>query len=204
MATISEGTVLRVVASILFPDNVIAQNVFHLVLTTAVGAMDEAEVGSDMDGYISAIYNELEGEVGEDIEPAGIKVYEFDSSDVDWDEFTTDVYTFVPTNVSQLLPHGVAGVTIFETINPDVQGKKFWAGLCESGQDSSIWIAAVLTAMALAGAEVIAQYTDGVSGNVYTPVIWSPTKTTPYAMSGSYANNAISGYQRRRKPGVGI
>lgn len=204
MATISEGTVLRVVASLLFPDNVIAQNVFHLVLTTAVGAMDETEVGSDMDGYISAIYNELEGEVGQDMDPSGIKVYEYDSSDADWDEFTTDVFTFVPTSVSDLLPHGVAGVSIFQTINPDVQGKKFWAGLCETGQDASVWISAVLTAMALASAEVVAIYTDGASGNVYAPCVWSPTKTTPYLYSGTYANNAISGYQRRRKPGIGI
>jgi hypothetical protein len=62
----------------------------------------------------------------------------------------------------------------------------------------------VITILAAGGVEIISEYTDAVSGNVYTPGVWSPTREAFFDYGGTILTNAITGYQRRRKPGVGI
>lgn len=201
---ITEGTILRVAASLLFPDSVIMQNVFHLVLTQVVGDNDAEDVLEDLVEYIEAVYAELATIIDGNINPSQVQVYEYDSIDDDFDEVGSDVWTFTNTASGDQMPHGVAAVTIFQTTDPDVQGRKFWGGALASFSNEGYWDSAVVTAMGLAAAEIVSQFTATVTSNVYTPGVWSPTETNFFAYSGSYMVSGTPGYQRRRKPGVGI
>jgi hypothetical protein len=200
---ITNGTVLRVVASLLFPDDVIAQNVFHMVATDLVDG-DEDTVTLDMQRYLNSIYAELDDAMSQDMSGDEIKVYEYDSSGEDFDEVGTGALTLSGASANDPVPHGVALVQNLYTTDPDVQGRKFWAGIAISTLTDQEFDASVL-ADAVAGAAIlIVTYTDGTSSNEYQPGVWSPTHANFYPYNGVVATNSVPGYQRRRKPGVGI
>jgi len=201
---ISDGTILRVVASLLFPDSVIAQNVFHLVATDLSGGNDEDDVVADMEEYIDDIYANLVSQMADTITAGEIKVYEYDSVDDDFDEVGTGAGSFAPSAADQMLPHGCALVQNFYTIDPDVQGRKFWGGIHEGGQNAGNFSSTPMNAAIAAAADVIATFVSTALSNQYTPVVWSPTGKVAKTYSGTVGTNAIVGYQRRRKAGVGI
>lgn len=201
---VAQGTILRVVASLIFPDDVIMQNVFHLVLTTIVGDGDDDTVGADMEEYIEDIYDEIASLIVATITTNTVIVYKWDPVDSDWDEVFVEDWNFTPLNANDMLPHGVAAVQSFTTTDPDVRGRKFWGGITEFYQDESALSAAAITALIAAGVQVVGSFVAPVGANVYTPGVWSPTEEAFFPYGGTVITNAVLGYQRRRKPGVGI
>ena len=201
---ISNGDILRVVASLVFPDDVIMQNVFHLVATTIVGDGDEADITDDLEEYINDIYNEFEDQMHNDIAGDEIKVYEYDTVHDDWDEIGTGVVNLNPTGGTNYMPHGTAFQQNFFTLDPDVQGRKYWGGFTEQVFSDGDWGASLLAAGVDTAANVINTHVGTATGSTFQPVVWSPTQGDAKVYSGVVASNAIVSYQRRRKPGVGI
>lgn len=201
---ISEGTVLRLVAGMLFPDNVVAQMVFHLVATDLSGGDDDATVVSDLKAYARLGLVDLIADIASDMACDEVVVYEYDPVDEDFDEVGRDDYTVIFTGAGDHLPHGVAAIINFLTTDPDVQGRKFIPGMIEGNSTDGGWVASLIANLVLAGVSWSEQYTDATSGNVYTPAVWSPTNLNAFGMIGHGAVSTIPGYQRRRKPGVGI
>ena len=204
MASIQEGDILRLVVSLVFPDSVIMQNVFHLVITAINGTGDDDEIGVDLRQYTEALYDEIAGNISQDIDTDEIKVYVYDPGDEDFDEVVTKNWTLTPTGGTDFLPHGVAGLVLLRTLDPDVNGKKYFGGLSEDSQTAGEWGSGALANLASAAVETVSIYTDATSGNVYAPGVWSPTRVNFFAYSGTVVANTAPAYQRRRKPGVGI
>lgn len=202
--SILEGTILRVVASLVFPDDVIMQNVFHIVLTNIVGSGDEDDVTTDLEEYAQLIYDELEGSMSDQMAGSEIKCYEYDSIDDDWDEIGTGALVIVGGGSADFMPHGTALLQLFYTLDPDVQGRKFWGGLTESSHADGDWTAGVIASAVLAAAEIVGTFVGTGTGNSYQPGVWSPTNGLMVVYSGVVATPAVVAYQRRRKPGVGI
>lgn len=201
---ISEGTILRIVGSMLFPDSVIAQNVFNAVLTTAGGSSAEVDVVADMADWLEDMYFHLLAYISDTATSTDVKVYEYDDIDDDWDEVGSDTWTAAFGNAEQMLPNGVAVIVHARTTDPDVQGTKYLGGMGEDRVHEND-IAGALATVALDFLdEWITPFVGSASGATFTPVIWSPTGTVAVAMSGTGYVNAQVGYQRRRKPGVGI
>jgi len=133
MASVTEGTVLRIVAVMLFPDDTIMQNVFHAVLTTVVGDNDSLDIVEDMVDYIEKVYTDIGAGIDADVSTSEVIVYEYDSIDDDFDEVGRDVWV-LPTGVTgTMMPHGVAALLNLYTTDPDVSGKKYFGGLTEDG-----------------------------------------------------------------------
>jgi hypothetical protein len=202
--SVTEGTILRIVASILFPDSVIMQNVFHVALSSLVGDGDPDDITLDLEDYVSQIYQNFNNQLSDELTGDEVKCYEYDAVDDDFDEIGTGSLDITPIGSADYLPHGVALVNNIYTLDPDVQGRKFWGGFTEASQADGDWNAAILTAAAAAAVDMVSQYTGAETGSTYTPGVWSPTRTSFYAKSGVVAIPATVGYQRRRKPGVGI
>lgn len=200
---ISSGTVLKVVASLLFPDSVIAQNVFNVVVTDLVTSDDEEDVVIDCITWLESMYTHFLAQIANDVTTSEATIYEFDAGDVDWDEVGTDVWSVTFTNTNEMLPHGVACVVHARTIDPDVLGTKYIGGLTEDAQNNSNVGAGVIADMVDFLDEWITVFVGTATGGTFAPVIWSPTGTTPWLMSGTGYVNGQVGYQRRRKPGVG-
>lgn len=202
--SVTEGTVLRLVASMVFPDDVIMMNVFHFVLTTIVGDGDPATVGADAIEYIEALYADVGNEISDGIDANELAIYEYDPVDEDFDEVITVNWADTFIDTADPLPHGVALVQNFKTTDPDVDGRKYWGGYTEGDQVAGSWVALALTHAIATAVKITDQFTATVSANVYTPGVWSPTTLNFFAYTGTVFTNAIVGYQRRRKPGVGI
>lgn len=201
---IINGDVLRVVASLLFPDDVIMQNVFHLVATTVVGGGDEDDITLDLVGYVDALYANHDQNIEINMSGDEVKGYVRDTIDDDWDEIGTGALGITTGAASPYMPHGCALLQTFFTTDPDVQGRKFWGGFTEANHDDGDWDGTLLTAIVLTAADVVTTYTGTETGSTFQPVVWSPTNNNAYAYSGTVATNPIVAYQRRRKPGVGI
>jgi hypothetical protein len=91
-----------------------------------------------------------------------------------------------------------------QTTDPDVQGKKYVAGLSEGHCDDGLWQSGLVSALSDAAEDWLTAFVGAVSSADWQPGVWSPTRTNFYAATGSYAVPTIPAYQRRRKRGVGV
>lgn len=201
--TISDGTILRIAVSMLFTDGNLAMNVFNAVITGAGAPWDEDDVVSDAVDWMDTVYANLTGSIGTTLDGSEITVYEYDPIDDDWDEVGTAAFTWNPTGGGDPLPRGVAALLNVRTIDPDVSGKKYFAGWTESSNTDGTWIAAVVTTLAAVAVDWITSFTGTLTTATWAPVIWSVKAKTPYIMSGVSTIPTEPSYQRRRKRGVG-
>lgn len=201
---VPDGAVLRLVTAFLMPDAVIAQMVFNAVFADTGVSDDELDVVDDLVDWAEAMLTHLITRLVPEISTTDIKVYIYDALDDDWDEVGSDTWSVTFTNASEMLPHGIAAVVHAKTIDPDVQGTKFVPGLGEATQDESDLSAGILGDLADFADEWVTPFVGLATGGDFAPVVWSVVATTPKLMSGDIVVNGQVGYQRRRKPGVGI
>lgn len=201
---ISSGTILKVVASLLMPDSVIAQNVFYAVITDLVTSDDEDDVVSDMVDWVEEMYTQTAGSTVSGVQASDVKVYEYDSVDDDWDEVGSDVWTDTFSHASDMMPHGVAFICHAKTTDPDTQATKYIGGFAETAALDSDVVAGTITQLA----DFCDSWTDvrvgTATGGDIGPGVWSEAGTVFKLFNGNYVVNGVTGYQRRRKPGVGI
>lgn len=202
--SITDGTILRIVASFLWTDGNIVQNVFNAVVTGAGTPWDDEDIVDDADAWLDNMYANLSTHLSEYLDGNHVNVYKYDAIDDDWDEVGSQSWTFNPTNVNDEMPRGVAGLLNLWTTDPDVQGKKYIPGLTEGGLTDGLIGAGGLTDLLLFAADWATAFTGGVSGATWTPGIWSVAGTVFKAAVDHYSASAIPAYQRRRKRGVGI
>ncbi|MCK5319753.1 MAG: hypothetical protein KAJ55_17710 [Anaerolineales bacterium] len=203
--TIPVGTILKVVASLLYPaDAGINQNVFNALIDGAGGPFADSDIVDDAVAWGQNMYLNLDGLASELIQGSQVQVYKWDTVGLDWDEVGAAVMGWTPTNTSDYLPRGVAALVMARTTNPDVLGKKYIPGLCETGSANGLWNSPVVTALLALAADWVTGFTGGTSGASWNPGVWSPTHETLYDMSEVIIANVIPAYQRRRKRGVGI
>lgn len=201
---VADGTILRIVASLLFPENVIAQNIFYAVFTDTGTSDDEQDVVDDLATYIEAIYDLADSNISDEITLTGVKVYEYDSGDDDWDEVGDAVINHTFGSANDMSAHGVSVVLHAKTTDPDVQAAKYFGGWTEQMIIDGLFISAMTALVLSMGAEWTAPFVGAITGADFGPGVWSPTETNFFLFSGTEVFNLIPGYQRRRKPGVGI
>jgi hypothetical protein len=95
-------------------------------------------------------------------------------------------------------------VTNIGTTDPDVQGRKYWPGLGEAGADDGYLSAGSAVAFGLAAGEMITPFVGSETGSGFIPGVFSTVNVEFYPSNGEAGTNLLLGYQRRRKPGVGI
>ena len=201
---LSTNDILRVVVSLVLPDSVVAQNIFWVLFDNDGTSTDEDDVLDDLEDWIEGIYDNTKGSVSTAVSLDDMKVYVYDSVDDDFDEVGDRTVTTVGTSGTELLPHGVAVVTNIGTTNPDVQGRKYWAGFTEGLNDDGYIVSTAVASFALQAGDVITPFTGAATGSTFTPGVYSITRSAFFASNGEAGTNLLLGYQRRRKPGVGI
>lgn len=202
--SITDATVLRLVASMLWTDGNVAQNVFNAVVTGAGSPWDEEDIIDDLEDWLDDMYLNIAGNISENLDPNELVVYKYDSVDDDWDEVGSQAWTYTFTQTSQELPRGVAALVRLWTTDPDVQGKKYIPGLTEIGSDSGLWVAQTITNLLAFAADWYTPFTGAASGATFTPGIWSVKGKVFKAGVNHVATSTIPAYQRRRKRNVGI
>lgn len=202
--SIVSGDIIRVVASLLWTDGNVNQNVYNAVLTGGGSPWADTDVTDDAEAWLDNLYANFTTFMSDEIDGNEVIVYKYDAIDDDWDEVSSQSWTFNPSNVSEQLPRGVAGLVRLWTSDPDVQGKKYVPGLCEGNLMDGLFGSSIVTALLAFGADWYLPFVGGVSGATWTPGIWSVAGTVFKAAVDHYATSTIPAYQRRRKRNVGI
>lgn len=202
--SIPTGTVLRVVASFLWTDGNVNQNVFNCLVSGGTGPWDEEDLIDDVVDWMDDCFANLVDSISDEIDGNTVTLYKWDVAGQDWDEVGSDTWAFNPTEVSEQLPRGSAGLVRLWTEDPDVQGRKFIPGLVEANLVDGLYNGALLTEMLAFGLDWYTPQTGAASGALITPGIWSVVGSLFVAAVEHYATSAIPAYQRRRKRTVGI
>lgn len=201
--TVPTGSILRVAVSLLFTDSNLAMNIFNAVVSGGGGPWDAEDIVDDAVAWMDDLYGNLTTAVTNTLDGSFITVYIWDTIDQDWDEVGAAAFTWNPTGATDSLPRGVAALINAKTVDPDVNGKKYLAGMVEAAADHGAWNGATITTLAAVAVDWIVGFVGGVSGADWQPGIWSPHNLVFKAMSGTYTIPTECAYQRRRKRGVG-
>ena len=202
--SVAENTILRVVQQLTWDDGNIMQNVFNCKISGGSPPYDDQDVADDAADWMDDVYDGQAAAMADNIATGEATVYKYDPVGNDWDEVAGDVPTFTPISGGQYLPTGVAGMVRANSIDPDVQGRKFFGGFTEDVSEDGGWTTSMLVILLAAALDWITPFTGAASGATFTPGVWSVVNTAFYEFVEHTIINAIANYQRRRRPGVGI
>lgn len=198
------GDILRIVASLLWTDGNVNQNVFNAVVTGGAGPWDDSDIADDAEAWLDNMYANLVAGMSDEIDGNEVLVYKYDTVGMDWDEVSSQSWTFNPTGATDQAPRAVSPLARLWTADPDVQGKKYIPGWTVGNlQDGLVTAASVISILAFA-ADWYLPFTGLVSGATWTPGVWSVVGKVLQAGVDHVAASTIPAYQRRRKRNVGI
>ena len=202
--TVADNEILRVVASMLWTDGNVNQNVYNCKVSGGGGPYADSDVIDDMEDWLDNMYANLTGTMSDEIDGNEVIVYKWDAVGQDWDEVGSQSWTYDPTVAQEQLPRGVAALVRLWTTDPDVQGKKYIPGLTETNVTDGLFGAGTITQLLAFALDWYTGFVGGVSGATFTPGIWSVVAKAFLAAVDHYATSTIPAYQRRRKRNVGI
>lgn len=198
------GDVLRVVASLLWTDGNVNQNVFNAVVAGAGSPWDDSDIADDAVAWLDNMYANLFSGMSDEIDGNECIVYKYDTINDDWDEVFSQAWVFDPEGATDQNPRGVAGLVRLWTTDPDVQGKKYLPGWTSGNMIDGLFQAASLVFFLAFAADWFTPFVGGTSGASWTPGVWSVVNKVLKTGVDHVATSAIPAYQRRRKRTVGI
>lgn len=197
------GSIYKATATFTMPAGTIAQWVWHYI--QAAGTDVAAQTIADaVRSNVGQAMNEIEDYVISTVVGDTLELAEWDDTLKEFNTVaTSDLSGADGENVTdEMLPHQDAGVVKFFTSVGRSIGKKFIFGLVETAQNESTWIGAVVTAMAAFADAFNADIAAG--GETFQPGNFNLIQELFRIWTDSVEANAITGSQRRRRPGVGI
>jgi len=198
------GDILRLVASFIWADGNIMQNVYAAQISGGGGPWDEDDVLDDLEDWADAMYANIVAFITTDCGGNEVFGYKWDAPNQDWDLFGAEPWTFNPTDAGSQNPRGVAAFLKAPTEDPDVQGRKYIGGTTEPSLINGIWVAGYIAALVLYGGDWITPFIGTLTGATITPGVWSVVNLAFKAFQNEASVITIPAYQRRRKRGVGI
>lgn len=202
--SVTDGTILRVVVSMVWTDGNISQNVYNAVVTGGGAPWDSADIVSDALAWVANMYANLTAVISDELDGSQIQVYEYDAVDDDWDEVGSTAFPWNPNATEDQLPRGDAALINLKTTDPDVSGKKYLGGYTDGSLVDGLLGGGDLTILAAFAVDWYTGFVGGTSGATWSPGIWSVAGTVFKQAIASYIIPAIFAYQRRRKRGIGM
>lgn len=202
--SVAADSILRVVASMLWDDGNVVQNVFNAKVSGGGAPWDDQDIIDDAIAWLDNMYLNITTYVSDHQDGNEGIVYKYDAVGLDWDEVGSDAWTWNPSQSADYTARAVAGLVRLWTEDADVQGKKYIAGLAEPQMTDGLWDSAVITALLAFAADWYNPFTGSVSGASWVPGIWSVKNLVFKAGVDHVATTTIPAYQRRRKRNVGI
>lgn len=202
--TVSTGDILRVVASMLWTDGNVNQNVFNCEITGGGGPWDDQDVVDDCEDWLDNMYANITARCSDQFDGNEVLVYKWDAVGEDWDEVSSQSWSWNPSNVDDELPRGSAPLLQLWTTDPDVQGKKYLPAFCENTLVDGLYSGAIITDLLAFAADWYTPFVGGGTSATFTPGVWSVVNEVFRAGVDHIAASTIPAYQRRRKRNVGI
>lgn len=202
--SVDNGDVLRIVASLLWTDGNVNQNVYNVVMSGSGSPWDDEDIIDDAEDWLDDMYANLNGHQVNDIDGNEVIVYKYDPVGDDWDEVGSQGWTYDPVQVNEELPRGVAALVRLWTTDADVQGKKYIGGISEGDLFDGLFGANLVTQLLAFAADWYLPFVGAASGGTFTPGVWSVVGKVFRAAVDHIATSTVPAYQRRRKRTVGI
>lgn len=202
--SIAEGTIIKFAQNILLPDEQVAVNVYWATVEDNAGAgpLDDDDVIDACANFLDDIYDHINSNLANTVASTIVEVWTVNPLTGDLTPVGDGATTWDGTGVVDALPNGVAGICSAKTINTEVTGRKFIAGYGDTVFTDNNMLAAPLANLVLYALDWVTQHVD-LNDVILNMGVWSQTKLNFYLFTGVVIANAIAGYQRRRKPGVG-
>lgn len=198
------GDILRIVASMLWTDGNVNQNVYNAIVTGGGGPWDDSDIVDDAEDWLDTMYANMTTYCSDELDGNEVLVYKWDSVNEDWDEVGSQSWTWNPSAATEQLPRGVAALIRLWTDDPDVQGKKYIPGITEGHLTDGLFVSGVITYLLAMAADWYLPFSGVVTAATWTPAIWSVVGKVAEAAVDHFATSTIPAYQRRRKRNVGI
>lgn len=202
--SVADGDILRIVASLLWTDGNVNQNVYNCKMSGAGAPWDDDDIIDDAEDWLDNMYANLVSHMVHEIDGNEVIVYKYDVAHDDWDEVGSQSWTFNPTATFDELPRGVAALVRLWTYDADVQGKKYIGGLTENDLGEGLFLSGLITNLLAFAADWYLPFVGAASGGTFTPGVWSVVGTVFRQALDHFATSTIPAYQRRRKRTVGI
>ena len=199
-----DGDILRVVASMLWSDGNINQNIYNCRISGGGGPYSDEDVIDDCEDWLDNMYANLGGLMSDEIAGNEVVVYKYDSVDDDWDEVSSQAWVMNASQAGEQLPRGVAALVRMWTEDADVQGKKYIPAMTEAHLDDGLFNSALITFLLAFAADWYLPFVGTATSANFTPGIWSVVGKVLKAGIDHVATSTIPAYQRRRKRNVGI
>lgn len=202
--SVAENSILRIVASMLWDDGNVNQNVYNAKVSGGSPPYDDSDILDDAEDWLDNMYANFTSGLSDELNGNTVIVYKWDAVGGDWDEVGSQSWTWTPTNTGEQLPRGNAALVRLWTEDPDVQGKKYIPGYTEGNITDGLLNAGVVTDLLAFAVDWLTSFVGSASGATFTPGVWSIAQTAFKAALDHYAASTIMAYQRRRKRNVGI
>lgn len=202
--SVADNSILRVVASMLWTDGNVNQNVFNALISGAGAPWDDSDVVDDCEDWLDNMYANFTPHTSDHLDGNEILVYKRDLVGADWDEVGSQAFTWNPGSGDEQLPRGTGPLIRLWTVDPDVQGKKYLMGTPETYLTNGLYAAAIVTDALAFAADWLAPFVGAATGGTITPGVWSVAQLVFKAAVDHFATSTIPAYQRRRKRTVGI
>jgi len=202
--SVAENQILRVVASMLWDDGNVNQNIFNCRPSGGTPPYADTDIADDMEDWLDNMYANMTASISDELNGNSVLVYKWDTAGLDWDEVQSQSWTWTPVSTGEQLPRGNAGLINLWTVDPDVQGKKYMPGLTEGSITLGLLGAAQVVALLDFASDWLTPFVGAASGATFTPGVWSVVSRLFNEALVHYSVPTIVAYQRRRKRNVGI
>lgn len=205
--TLQVGDVIRVATTGTAPQTSVFQNVWHYKMTAGAGCAENVFLAGVVAQYAQA-WDEMDALISDQYQVNLIEAWTRDPALQTWNGIgQISAGPLVGLSIGDPEAHGVAIVGLIVTELARRQGRHFLPGVSDAQLDLGLWEAGCLVAFALYLAEFV--QTLSLTGGTFTWCTYNDTPGSKYEESASLYDgtviiNEIAGYQRRRKPLVGI
>lgn len=199
---VSPGDHLRLTVSSTMPLASIAQNVYY-ARVDSLGGGDDNTVLFDLKLWVESIYLQLRPIISDKVTQVLLEVA-IQALGGAITPVGSQTLSIVGAAAAQMASHGVAGQSNMVLDGGGRPSIKFWPGVNEAGIEDGEFLSFDINIMlAAAAAIVLGPNLVGTLGS-YTPGIVTGDTLNFKTFTGTIAAKTLPGYQRRRKPGVGI
>lgn len=202
--SIAEGVILKIAQHILLPDTQTAINVFWAELLDNVGSgpLADDDVLDAASNWMDSLYANLAASMADTVSGTLVEVWIVNESTGVLTPVGDEVTTWDGTTADDALPNGIAAICSLKTTDTRVTGRKFIPGMTDAGATDNNLVGDALSRLALWAADWPVNFVDA-NDVEFNPGVYSGVLQSFFPASGVVIANAIVGYQRRRKPGVG-
>lgn len=205
--TLNIGDVVRVALTGTGPQSAVFQNVWHYVMASGAGAA-EADFTAAVETNVDLMFTEIDSFLSNLYEWTTLEFWVRDKVLQVWNGIGVENLSgLVGLVADSPIPHGAAAVGRLITSLQRRQGRTFTPGWQRDSVDEGLLDATATVAYLL----FLAEFSNDISpvGGVFNWCTYNTTPGSPYEETSSAFANTLSfsniiGYQRRRKPLVGL